>query len=218
MLKVTDVNKTAFVFIQGGTISFATFANPISPDFKEKILDGSGLDEYLVKKALRLADSRNTTLIKTIVQEKMWDKTSLVNFLDYITREIVYEILTWKRGSFSFHIMEKHIEEIQEIDLGINLEQLVMDGLRRLDELREMQKVIHSETQVFVPEPGRPVDMSKLSRAESRVIPLLDGSKSIGDIKNILNFSTYEITRAFFSLLKKGFTREISKDSKTVNE
>ncbi len=218
LLRVTNVNQTANIFMRGGTIAFATFADPNDDNFREKILQETGLEEYSINKAVRLSEQRNCSVVETVVNEQLLSKSNLFALLDRQTRTVVYEVLIWTQGSFSFHLVEKHNQEVRAIDLGITMDQLVMDGLRRLDELKVMQQHIHSDHQVFAREAGKPVDMSKLSEQQSSVLPLLDGNKNFGQLKSLLNLDTYEITKALFDLLKAGYIKELNVNQKTVNE
>jgi len=217
LLKVTDVNRAAYVFMRGGTVSFATFANPEAPDFLEKMYKETGLEDYLIQKAIRMASSRNLTVADTLVQEKMIDRGSLYKFLDESTREIIYEILTWSKGSFSFHLVKEHNEEIRKIDLGIMMDHLVMDGLRRVDELKVIQQFVHSDSQLFVQDKTKNTNNVRFTDMEKRVLSLMDGTKNLAAIKSIMNLSTYNLAKIVYSLLNGGYIQEVHGSQTTTD-
>jgi len=157
---------------------------------------------------------------KTTNLQHIYERTAqdVKGKLDKMTKYVVYEVLIWPQGSFSFHLIEKHDPEILAIDLGITMDQLVMDGLRRLDELKVMKQSIHSASQVFERDVEKQIDMSKLSENQQKVVPHLDGIKDLGKIKDLLKLDTYDVTRALHGLLKSGFIREKTVGKRTVNE
>jgi DNA-binding response OmpR family regulator len=216
-LKITRDEKNAYVFMRGGTVSFATFANPEEPDFSEKIFQNSGLDEYSIKKASRLAETRNTTIINTIVQEKIQDRSNLYNFFDNSTKSVIYEILTWKEGSFSFQLAKDHISEVKDIDLGLMIDQLVIDGLRIVDELRVIQKNVNSEDQIFALTSTGMEQMRTLDTFGSKIASYMDGLRNLRSIKSQMNISTYDLYKSVYELLSKGYLREVIKMPKTIN-
>jgi DNA-binding response OmpR family regulator len=209
ILKITTDLKNAYVFMRGGTVSFATFANPKDPAFSEKIFQNSGLDEYSIKKASRLAEARNTTIINTIVQEKIQDRSSLYSYFDNSTKNVIYEILTWKEGSFSFQLAKDHISEVKDIDLGLMIDQLVIDGLRIVDELRVIQNNVHSEDQVFALTSAGLEQIHTLDNFRSKAASFMDGSRNLRSIKLQMNISTYDLYKLVYELLYKGYLREV---------
>lgn len=209
ILTINSDQKTAYVFMSGGTVSFATFANPDESDFNEKIFQNSGLDEYSIKKAARLAESRNTTIIDTLVQEKIQDRSSLYSFFDNSTKNVIYEILTWRDGRFSFQLAKNHRSEVKDIDLGLMIDQLVIDGLRIADELRVIQKNIHSDNQIFVLTTPGMEQIHTLNNFESKIASYMDGSRNLRAIKIQMNVSTYDLYKSVWELMNKGYLREV---------
>lgn len=216
-LKISKDNENAFVFMRGGTVSFATFIDPADPEFSEKIFTDSGLDDYAIKKASRLAESRNTTIINTIVQEKILDRSSLYNYFDNSTKNVMYEILTWKEGNFSFQLSKNHRLEVQEIDLGLMIDQIVIDGLRIADELKMIQKKVYSDDQIFTITSSGLERIHTFNNLESKIASFMDGTKPLRSIRAALNLSTYDLYKAVHELLFKGYLREVAAAQKTAN-
>ena len=124
--------------------------------------------------------------------------------------ETVYTLFTWTSGTFSFEAGVK--PESVEATLRLNPEGLLLEGARRVDEWSVIAKKIPSLDGVYALEgEARPAaDDAALVDIEKRILPLLDGVRSVRDIMDITSLTDFETCRALFGLLSAGRIRRVA--------
>jgi hypothetical protein len=123
----------------------------------------------------------------------------------------VFELFTWPEGAFSFHkgVADPHAALAQPV--GVN--QLIMEGCRRLDDLERYRAAIPSEECVF-----RLTERGVQSIADGPEIPLpvlgfLDGRRSLAEIIDLGAYSGFSVYAAVFDALRDGLVEEVGRDS-----
>jgi hypothetical protein len=113
--------------------------------------------------------------------------------------EIVFAVMLVSRGSFYF------IEEIDEARLSVRLhlsvQSLLMEGVRRMDELELFQARIPSG--LYVPD-LLPAAALAADHEFAAVLEAVDGMRSVDDIARHLGVGSFETTRALFQLMQSG--------------
>jgi hypothetical protein len=123
----------------------------------------------------------------------------------YIRRqveEIVYSTLAWRAGSFYFY---SPIDERRLPPLHLSTQNLLMEGVRRIDEMGLFREKIPSE-QVVV-ERRDPPPKANLEPQEQLVLTLIDGRRTIEEIARESRLGDFDATKATFRLLQLGFAR-----------
>lgn len=126
-----------------------------------------------------------------------------------LTRETVFEVMRRETGDFGFTAEAVQHETPPEKLLGA--EQILMDGLRMLDEWRTFREIVPSADLVF-----RRVGELEGARAQAlgesdggsgvteRVLQLVDGRLPVRRIVDLSRFGTFEATRALAELRQNG--------------
>jgi hypothetical protein len=123
----------------------------------------------------------------------------------YIRRqveEIVYSTLAWRAGSFYFY---SPIDERRLPPLHLSTQNLLMEGVRRIDEMGLFREKIPND-QVVV-ERRDPPPKANLEAQEQLVLSLLDGRRTIEEISRESRLGDFDATKAVFRLLQLGFAR-----------
>jgi len=126
-----------------------------------------------------------------------------------LTREIVFDVIRRQSGNFYF-TAEQIIHDTKPENL-LGAEQILMDGLRMLDEWRMFVDIVPSEDVVFRRignlESARALTKgdsdSRLGHAE-RVLQLIDGRLNVRRIIDLSRLGTFEATRALAELRQAG--------------
>ena len=66
---------------------------------------------------------------------------------DLLTRETFFEVLRWKRGAFDFRAVA--VDHSRRMESLLGAEQILMDGLRMIDEWHSFSELVPSEDTVF---------------------------------------------------------------------
>ncbi len=126
-----------------------------------------------------------------------------------LTRETVFDVI--RRQSGDFHFTAEHVVHDTKPENLLGAEQILMDGLRMLDEWRTFADAVPSEEVVFRRvgnlESARALTKgdgdSRLGNAE-RVLQLIDGRLSVRRIIDLSRLGTFEATRVLAELRQAG--------------
>ena len=126
-----------------------------------------------------------------------------------LTRETVFDVMRRQNGDFNF--IAESITHDTKPEMLLGAEQILMDGLRMLDEWQTFSAVVPNEDAVF----RRVGDLAaaraitkgdadaRPSHAE-RVLQLVDGRLSVGRIIDLSRVGTFEATRTLAELRQAG--------------
>uniref|UniRef100_A0A7C4Y6F3 DUF4388 domain-containing protein n=1 Tax=candidate division WOR-3 bacterium TaxID=2052148 RepID=A0A7C4Y6F3_UNCW3 len=104
--------------------------------------------------------------------------------LKSIVENEIFFLLKLKEGFFKFE--EYFIEPLKELELNLRIENLIMEGARRIDEAERILSSLPPESTIFViSDEIAKKDYIKLTSEEWEILSLIDGKKSIKDIIRI---------------------------------
>jgi hypothetical protein len=126
-------NNAAHVYFDRGNVTFAGITNrPLKLGellLREKRIKRKDLDRILEKKAegKRLGD--------LLIEAGVIAEDELRYAVEEQIKEVIYEVVRWHFGSFSF--TKDTLPRRQDILIDIPLDHLMLEGLKRLDEERK---------------------------------------------------------------------------------
>ena len=143
------------------------------------------------------------------VSEEDIAQEEVQEIVDLLTRETIFEVLRWDGGSFDFSAQP--VQHTQGPENVLGAEQILMDGLRMLDEWHTFEEAVPSEDIVFGSAERFDVFRQRASgyskeglvQAES-VFQLVDGRLSVRRIMDLSRLGTFEATRILAELRKYG--------------
>jgi CheY-like chemotaxis protein len=117
--------------------------------------------------------------------------------------ELVYELLRWGCGSFEFYRRADLPQEVLEFDFGITIDELLMEGYRRVDEWHLIESVLPSLDAVLVALPGglERLGPQGLTSQEQVVYAQVDGKRSAQEVIDQGEGGTFEAARVLYRLL-----------------
>lgn len=149
-----------------------------------------------------------------LVVERGWASADEVERIeDLLTRDTVFEVLRWTAGSFDFRARDVSHHRAAASLLGA--EQILMDGLRMLDEWRSFADRVGDESNVFQRAGhfdafrqragDRPAH--ELEAAE-RLFALIDGRVSVRRAIDLAQLGTFDGTRLLAEFANAGLIRQ----------
>ncbi len=210
-LSVASERNFASVWFDDGWIVFAGMVS--RPDRLGERLVAAGklvaaqLDEAIA--AQQAVPGRR--LGELLVQLGMLARRDLEAELQHQVEETVYTLFTWTSGTFSFEAGVR--PDDAEATLRLNPEGLLLEGARRIDEWSVIAKKITSFDAVYaVDDDTRPAGLSEpeLHDMERRILPLVDGMRSVRDLVEATGLTDFEVCRVLFGLLSAGRLRRIA--------
>ena len=118
--------------------------------------------------------------------------------------EIFLGLLVLRSGSFVFH---RGLDvEMLPAQLSLDIEALLLDGLRRLDEMEfYRQRVASPEVVPRATGLAAPAEAGDEFTAEMRrLLPLVDGERSMALLAEVSALGEFEATKAAYKLMKSG--------------
>jgi DNA-binding response OmpR family regulator len=125
------------------------------------------------------------------------------------TAELIYETLRWSRGSFQFKKADELPETAQEAGLEITVDTVLLEGFRRVDEWRLIERDIQNFDLVFVRAEDRIGELPRgtLTRDEIAVLDALTGRSSVRDVVRTLRMGSFDVSKILYRLLRTKLIR-----------
>jgi CheY-like chemotaxis protein len=131
------------------------------------------------------------------------------------TSELAYETLRWTHGFFQLSRAgdsagETALGELARgAALAINVDRLLLEGFRRVDEWRVIERVVDDFDRVFVRDEAKINDLPRatFTREELAVLELVDGRRTVREIVRALRLGSFDVSKVLFRLLRTRLIR-----------
>src|ERR1044071_9069549 len=117
--------------------------------------------------------------------------------------ELIYEILRWRHGRFRFAAGAELPPSVIDAALGLDVEAVLMEGYRRVDEWHLIERAIDNFDIVFLRNEDSVAQMGRgrLTRDELAVLELVNGKNAIKDIIRKSRMGSFEVSKMLYRLL-----------------
>jgi DNA-binding response OmpR family regulator len=119
------------------------------------------------------------------------------------TCELVYEILRWRFGTFRFAAGRELPSPAIEAALELDVEAILMEGFRRVDEWHLIERAIDDFDLVFLRNEDAVAQMGRgrLTREELAILELVNGKNTVKDIIRKSRMGSFEVSKMLYRLL-----------------
>ena len=119
---------------------------------------------------------------QALLRHSILTQDELASFLKIQVSEVIFDTFTWKSGLFSFYDRVPPPETV--VTLAMDLQNLIMEGVRRIDERGRLSEVFPDLNMVAeaVANPERVKSSVTLTQEEWQVLFLVDGRRSLNEI------------------------------------
>ena len=117
--------------------------------------------------------------------------------------ELTFDLMRWGRGEFRW---TPDAPALDGPEAGIDVDELLREVSRRLDELTEIQSLVPSEEAVLTmaPQPPEGAVQINITPAEWRVLVLVDGHRSVAEVAATAGLDDLEAMRLLYGLASAG--------------
>ncbi len=117
--------------------------------------------------------------------------------------ELIYEILRWRHGRFRFGAGVELPPAVIDAALGLDVEAVLMEGYRRVDEWHLIERAIDNFDVVFLRNEDQVAQMGRgrLTREELAVLELVNGKNTVKDIIRRSRMGSFEVSKMLYRLL-----------------
>lgn len=119
------------------------------------------------------------------------------------SRELIYEVLRWSFGTFQF-LRTRDLPAIAvDATLGLEVEGILMEGYRRVDEWHLIEREINNFEMVFLRNEDAVAQMGRgrLTREELTVLELVNGKNTVKELIRESRMGSYEVSKMLYRLL-----------------
>ncbi len=233
LLTLRSSDDTVILGFDGGAlVSAESQARRLDTRLGTLLVKTRSLSPEGLAKALEIQGQTLQRLGFILLKNGFCDADQLRSGLDAQVRKIAYGLFRWTDGDYVFDQQDR-IDYDRDFVRPIQVESLLMEGARMIDEWPIIQKVVRSPELVYqrVPvgqrvEPADEDDVEeigdvthsgrvrrdepiRISKAEWACYQLVDGRRKISDIIDRTFLSDFEGTKAFFDLLSRGLIEEV---------
>ncbi|XXT18874.1 DUF4388 domain-containing protein [Sorangium sp. So ce429] len=207
VLRVTTNRASVTISIRQGLIDLVQARNS-SDEFK--------LGRYFIERgvvtrerleALLREKMPNTLLGQVLVEADVATNDDLIAVLERQSSELIYEVLRWPYGRFSF-TREAFRPEVEQARLGLAVSALVLEGFRRVDEWRLMEGTINFDQVVVVDQVALDgVGSGKLTRTEELVLGAVNGSRTVNEVIKESAVGSFDAIKTIYQFLQSRVLR-----------
>ncbi len=163
------------------------------------------------------AKTENTKRLGEImISRDFIDRADLVTVVRGQVEELLYSLLSWQSGSFKFY--ENQFPTDEEILVNLSIENVILEGLRRIDEMNMIKATLPDENVVYTisaSQADRTREVS-LKASEWNIMALVDGHRSLTSICHLSPITREETLRTLAHLKLAGIiTKTDRKPSST---
>ena len=117
--------------------------------------------------------------------------------------ELIYEILRWRHGRFRFSAGLELPPNVIDAALGLDVEAVLMEGYRRVDEWHLIERAIDNFDVVFLRNEDSVAQMGRgrLTREELLVLENVNGKNTVKDIIRKSRMGSFEVSKMLYRLL-----------------
>jgi CheY-like chemotaxis protein len=119
------------------------------------------------------------------------------------TCELVYEILRWNFGQFAFRATRDLPPLAVDAALGLEVDGILMEGFRRVDEWHLIEREIENFDLVFLRNEDAVAQMGRgrLTREEQTILELVNGKNTVKEIIRQSRMGSFDVSKMLYRLL-----------------
>jgi hypothetical protein len=213
VLEIDRAGERVELAFDGGAVVMAVPVTDV-PDgaLADLLLRCGMLTRDVILDLQREAATSLRRLSSIVLERGALEPGALARIEDLLTQETIFQVLSWNDGSFAF--TARPVEHDREGRL-LAAEQILMDGLRMVDEWKTFADQIPSEDTVFQ-RTGRLEDWDAVRQGggtqieyAKRVFQLVDGRLSVRRVIDLARLGTFEVTRILAELRRAGLVEPL---------
>jgi CheY-like chemotaxis protein len=202
-LVIANKKSEITLFVREGNIDLAS-SRGVRDEFlfgryllESGVIRREDLDRVLLQRA-----GTTRLLGEMLTEAGLVGEEDITRALERQTSELVYEVVRWKTGRFSFTVGPPTMEA-STAKLGLSTSALVMEGFRRVDEWRLIEGTFDFEEVLYRDQGAidRIGDESKLTSREQGVLSAIDGDRTVREVVDFMRGSSFEVCKIIYQFL-----------------
>jgi len=208
-LGIQKGEEVAMVYFREGQVFYAYGPRKMTRLGDLLVQQGRITPQQLEMALAEKNDTQGHRRLGEILLSKQWlSHDDLEAAVQHQVEEVIYETLRWQGGHFKFY--EEQFPTDEEITIQISTENLILEGVRRLDEMSRIKASLPAFDQIIrlaPAEDGRKKDIA-LAAEEWNVLTLVDGTRNIYEILELSHTDRLVTLRTLAGLHSAGLVKE----------
>lgn len=214
-LHLNRENDAAILFFDKGKLIYAT-----------RKAQGESLGDLLVRlgkitptQLSEVQKSKNgAPLSQALVDTHFMSRDELQKVLQTHIEEEVYGLFGWPEGDFRFEQGQKPESDAPIMPSPVPVENLIMEGVRRIDEWGRIKDRIPSTDMIvrFVDQPGGKAKGVNLAPEEWRVFARINGRDTLAEISQKTSLSEFDVCRIVYGFVTAGLVEVVKRPRQLV--
>ena len=149
-----------------------------------------------------------------LIQKNFIDRADLERVIKEQIEDLLYSLLSWQTGSFKFY--EDQFPTDEEITVSLSVENVILEGLRRIDEMNMIREALPDFEAVYsisASQQGRARSV-KLEAPEWNVMALVDGQRSVNQVCEVSGMSREDTLKTLSKLKLAGIITKTERKPK----
>ncbi|MBW2372865.1 MAG: DUF4388 domain-containing protein, partial [Deltaproteobacteria bacterium] len=201
----TKRDKIRIRLDEGAVVSAAPAGSRPDSSLADMMVRCGHLTREQVNDLQRASDKSAQPIGRMAVSRGQLTDVEVEELEDLLTRETIFQVLRWTSGSFHFNA--EQISHGRAVDALLGAEQILMDGMRMVDEWQSFADLVPSEATVFrrAPQAEAPRDDGYRHPEDARrVWALVDGRLPVRRIVDLSRLGTFDASRILAELHRNG--------------
>ncbi len=208
-LTVTDRSNFGYLYFENGRVVYAFVLN--RPDRLGELLVKNGVIQAddLAKAMEEQGRESQKRLGEILIGMEAIDAPTLEKWVAIQVQEACYHLFTWDQGTFHFEPNE-FPDRDQVLLVALSTDGVLMEAARRVDEWSVIEKEVQSLDLIYrvIRDPIESGEV-ELSPNQIKLIPLLDGKRTVRELVEESGLVEFETGKAIFELVQAGFAKKI---------
>lgn len=189
-----------YIYFKDGLI-VSSRSNDPTKQLGQYLLFQGKITEQELKLAFEIHLKSRIMLGKILVQENLVSQVDVEAALKARTEEVIYDLFLWEDGYFHFVTDTANLDDLIQIKMDLNA--LLFEGIRRKDEWRRIRAVFPSNDTILSLRPDVNLKALKLTPLQKKLAYLLTLKKSISEMLLELHGSDFPVNFELFQLYEK---------------
>lgn len=208
VLRVTTPRAGMTVWIRQGLVDLVQ-SRGAADEFRlgRYLIERGHTTREQIDATVRARAGEGLLLGEALVRSGVVTQAELGEALSRQSSELVYDMLSWPVGRFSF-AHESFRPEADAARLGLGISGLVLEGFRRVDEWRLMESALDFEQIVVVDSMALgAIGAEKLTRTERLVLDAVDGKRSVSEVAKESLVGSFDALKVIYHFLQSRVLR-----------
>lgn len=206
VLRIAGPDAEGSIWFRDGDVFFAQ-SNWRRDHLGERLVTAQRITPAALARALELREAESSEgrrLGQILVDEGYITQQVLESFVQEQILDTIFDLMRWDEGDFDFEVLPDVVHE--DIGLSVSVENIVMEGSRRLEEWNRIRKKVPSTDMVFkmATAPGEGTFEISLKPVEWNLLLLVDGTRSVAELAHDTGRTDFEVARVVYGLFSAG--------------